>query len=77
MITELDDMKSCYQLSKTTIKFERETRPQLYACIKEKQQLPWQNERQRPAQMRSSVHFNSHDVLTALKQSYYTVQLQA
>ena len=77
MITELDDMKSCYQLSKTMIKFERETRPQLYACIKEKQQLPWQNGRQQPAQMRSSVHFNSHDVLTAFKQSYYTVQLQA
>ena len=76
MITELEDMKSCYQLSKTMIKFERETRPQLYACIKEKQQLPWQNGRQWPAQM-SSVHFNSHDVLTALKQSYYTVQLQA
>ena len=59
------------------IKFERETRPQLYACIREKQQLPWQNRRQQPAQMRSSVHFNSHDVLTALKLSYYTVQLQA
>ena len=59
------------------IKFERETRPQLYACIKEKQQLTWQNGRQQPVQMRSSVHFNSHDILTAPKQSNYTVQSQA
>ena len=58
-------------------KIERETRPQLYACIKEKQQLPWQNGRQQPAQRRSSVHFNSHHVLTALKLSFNTVQLQA
>ena len=70
-------MKSCYQLSKTMIQFERKTGPQLYACIKEKQQLPWQNGRQQPAQIRSYVHINSHHVLTALKLSFNTVQLQA